>query len=374
MLTPVGTAMLFRAFPPHERAKASAFLVVPTMVAPMLGPILGGWLIDYADWRWIFYINLPIGILGFLIAFFALQEHKEPTAGSFDLAGFVFSGAGLALVLYALSRAPEDGWTAPHVVTTGIAGVACFIALVWFELRRPLPMLDLRLLTDRMFRTANLVFFMSFAGLFGVLFLLPLYLQELRGLSALQSGLTTFPQALGMMLTIQVTSRLYSRVGPRRMMAAGMFIVTVSSAFFLLVGIDTSLWWIRLIMFGRGMGMAFAVVSNQAATFSTIKPKDTGRASSRFSTNRQVASAFGVALLATILIDRTATHIANAGSTATEAVSNATMLAYHDAFFAAVIFGLIGFGFSFLIHDEDAAASMRRPAADAAQREPAAAH
>src|SRR5437763_4534049 len=135
MLTPVGTAMLFRAFPPQERARAALILTIPTVIAPALGPIVGGWLVDDVSWRWIFYVNVPIGIIGFLFSLAFLQEHTEPEAGRFDTWGFLLSGAGLALVLYALSRGPEDGWRSGNVLGTLIPGVAAFVALAVVELR-----------------------------------------------------------------------------------------------------------------------------------------------------------------------------------------------------------------------------------------------
>ena len=139
--------------------------------------------------------------------------------------------------------------------------------------------------------------------------MLPLFLQQLLGLTALDSGLTTFPQALGMLATVQLTSRLYPRIGPRRMMAAGLLGVTLSSSLFLFVGLGTDLWWIRGIMLLRGVSMAFAMVPMQVASFATISRQDTGRASSLTNTNRQVAGSFGVAVLATVLVSRTASHI-----------------------------------------------------------------
>jgi EmrB/QacA subfamily drug resistance transporter len=367
MMTPVGTAMLFRAFRPEERAKASAFLAIPAMIAPVVGPIFGGWLVDGPGWRWIFYINLPVGIAGFFFALSVLKEHTEETAGSFDLPGFVLSGACLALMLYALSQAPSHGWGSTTVVFTGLAGIVCFIAMIVVELRVAAPMLDLRLFADRMFRSSAMAMFLSAAGLLGLLFLLPLYLQQLRGLSAFDAGLTLFPQALGMGIFLQVTSRIYPKVGPRRMMAFGLFIVFLSSAAFLLIDIDTNLWWIRGIVFLRGIGMSFAMVSVQAATFSTIPPASMGRASSLFNTNRQVASAVGVAVLATVLIDRTAAYIGDLGASASaEAVQHAQFLGFHEAFWAATILGGLGVLSALLIRDEDAAATLhqtvRRPA------------
>ncbi|HET9017050.1 MAG TPA: MDR family MFS transporter [Thermomicrobiaceae bacterium] len=372
MMTPVGTAMLYRAFPADERATASAVLTVPTAIAPTIGPILGGWLVDHASWRWIFYINPPVGIAGFIFALLVLQEHKEENVGRFDWLGFVLGGAGLPLVLYALAQGPEVGWTAGRVLVSGFGGIALFAALIYVETHVPEPMLALRLFKDRMFRNGNLVVFVVFGAMLGILFLLPLFLQELLGLSAFQSGLTTFPQALGMAAVAQFSSRAYSRVGPRKMIITGLIGITVVSSLFLLVGLHTSQWWIRGLMMLRGAAMGMTMVPMQAATYATISREDTGRASALFSTNRQVAGSVGVAVMATVLVDRTKAHMAAAlhgvtgGSAAIQAaMAQAGLQGYHDAFFATALFAFLGIGVALLIRDSDAAASMRRAPARA---------
>src|SRR4051812_18815443 len=139
MLVPVGTAMLFRAFPPIERAKASTVLIVPTVLAPATGPVLGGWLVTDVSWRWIFYVNLPVGVFGFVIGALFLEEYRDKDPGRFDVVGFVLSGSGLALVLYALSRGPEIGWRTPQIIVTGVLGVMLFVLLVYVETHMPEP-------------------------------------------------------------------------------------------------------------------------------------------------------------------------------------------------------------------------------------------
>ena len=378
MMTPVGTAMLYRAFPAHERAQASAVLILPAFIAPTIGPILGGWLVTAVTWRWIFLVNLPVGVFGVIFSAIALREHTEERAGRFDVVGFLSSGLGLALALYALSRGPEDGWTAPLVLGSGLLAVALFAVLIIAELRLPEPMLQLRLFRDRMFRSANLVSFAITATMMGVLFLLPLFLQNLLGLSALQSGLVTFPQALGMMVMVQVASRIYPHVGPRRMMAGGMLGVVLTSALFLLVGLGTDMWWIRGIMLLRGIAISFAMIPMQAASFATISREDTGRASSITNTNRQVAASLGVAILATVLVSRIAARLPNTAVGASPAAAglalqHATLLAFHDAFGVSLLLAGIGVACTFFIHDEDAAASMRAlPVRDAPPPEPVA--
>jgi predicted MFS family arabinose efflux permease len=280
-----------------------------------------------------------------------LHEHKEHTAGRFDVPGFVLSGGGLALVLFALSQGPTHGWTSAEVLLTGVGGILAFIALVMVELRVVEPMLQLRLFRDRMFRSANLASLFSYAGFAGLLFLLPLFLQQLRGLSALESGLTTFPQAFGVMISSQIVGRLYPRVGPRRLMVAGLAGAAATVALFLFVDLNTSLWWIRGLMFTRGICMAFAFVPLQAATYTTISSSDTGRASALYSTQRQVAAALGVAALATVLASQ-ATHISGLAP-------QAGLSAFHVAFAASAGLALLGSLAALLVRDEDAASTMR---------------
>lgn len=197
MLTPVGMAMLYRAFPPEERARASAVLIIPTVIAPALGPVLGGAIIDHSTWRWIFYINLPIGIIGIAFVALFLKEHREPRVGRFDVAGFVLSGLGLSGVLYALSQAPEHGWLSSSVLLTGLGGLIMLAILVKVETSIAEPMLALRLYKDRIFRNANLTNTLSYGAFIGFYFLLPQFMQTLLGASAMKSGLATFPRPSG---------------------------------------------------------------------------------------------------------------------------------------------------------------------------------
>src|ERR1017187_6296401 len=143
MLTPVGTAMLFRAFPPARRARAARILVIPTVMAPALGPIIGGALVDNLSWRWVFFVNVPIGLAAFAFGLFALSEHRERAREPFDVWGFVLAASGFGLLLYALSEAASDGWTSLLLIlSTGIVGAVLVVTLVLVELRLAAPMID----------------------------------------------------------------------------------------------------------------------------------------------------------------------------------------------------------------------------------------
>src|SRR3989440_11774306 len=287
MLAPVGTTMLYRTFPPAQRVQISSVLILPPVIAPATGPVLGGLLVDQLSWRWVFFVNVPIGIAAFLFGLLFLHEHREPKPGRFDLPGFLLAGIGLALALYALSEGPARGWTSPAILGSALAGVLVLCAFVVVELRRREPLLDLRLLGDRLFRTANLVSLFSSAGFLGLLFVGPLFLQEGLGVTPLTSGLTTFPEALGVVTSTQIVARLYPRVGPRRLMVGGLIGVAVVMALMSLLGSYTNLWFMRLLMFLTGAGMAYAFVPGQTAAFATISSAAMGQASALSNALRQ---------------------------------------------------------------------------------------
>ncbi|MDE3097039.1 MAG: DHA2 family efflux MFS transporter permease subunit [Chloroflexota bacterium] len=355
MLTPVGTAMLFRAFPPAERAAASAVLAIPAVVAPATGPVLGGYLVEFQSWRWIFFVNVPIGLTGLAVSWLFLREEVQAHTGHLDVPGFVLSATGLASLVYALAEAGTRTFSDARVIGFGLAGMVILAAFTAVELRVREPMIDVRLFRDKLFSAANAVQLVAQGGLMGALFLLPLFLQFEQGLSPLQSGLTTFPQAIGVVLMVQPAGKIYRRIGPRRMMMLGMLGATLTTLAFFWVGLGTSQWTIRAIMLARGASFAFSLIPLQTATFATIRGEDTGRASAIFNSGRQVAASFGVALLGTVLTNRLTAHGAQLGNPLTAAGATA---AFQEAFLAASALAAVGIVASLLIDDKAAAGTM----------------
>jgi MFS family permease len=316
--------------------------------------VLGGLLVTDLTWRWVFFVNLPIGIAAVTFGALCLERSAPQEAGVFDIPGFVLGGAGLGLLMYGVSEGPLKSWSDPTVIASCAAGFALLVAMVVVELRTARPMVDLRLLAGRLFRSGNAVMFLTSAGFLGTLYLVPLYFQDARGLSALQSGLSTFPEAFGVMAGAQIASRLvYPRLGPRRHITIGLVGLTVMLLVLSQVGLTTSLWLIRGIMFLLGLTMAQIFVPTQAASFAQISPADTGRASTLFNTGRQIGSAVGVAILSTVLIGVGATH-------SVAGIVHPDLRAYHLAFATAAAFALVATIFSLSIHDSDAAETMVR--------------
>jgi len=352
MLAPVGVAMLYRAFPPAERLRAAAILTVPTTLAPALGPVLGGLLVTELSWRWVFYVNLPLGVAAFTFGLVFLQQQKQDRPGRFDLAGFLLSGVGLGLLMYGVSEGPNLGWSRPDVLATIAAGVVLLAAMVAVELRSPAPMVDLRLLKNRLFGLGNGVIVLASIAFLGTLYAISLYYQDGRGLSALGSGLSTFPEAFGVMGGAQLASRvLYPRLGPRRHLTLGLTGTAASIGLLALLGPQTSLWWARLLLLSLGLFMAQVFVPVQAASFATITPAATGRASAMFNVVRQLGGAVGVAVLTTAIVLVGPLHLV-----AGHEVANLT--AYRVAFLVAAAICLCGVACSLAIRDADAAGTM----------------
>ncbi len=181
------------------------------------------WLfVDQMSWRWAFYINLPFGIMALLFGLLFLKEHIEKSAGRFDYLGFVFSAPGFAMLIYALSQGPSRGWISTEVISTGIAGVVFITLFIIVELKVKQPMLDLRLFKEPVFRKMSLISLFSSAGLLGMLFVFPLMYQNVIGVSALESGLTTFPEAIGLMISSQIVPWSYKKLGARKVISIGL--------------------------------------------------------------------------------------------------------------------------------------------------------
>jgi predicted MFS family arabinose efflux permease len=243
-----------------------------------------------------------------------------------------------------------------RIIAAGVIGVVSLLALVRWSAHTPTPMLDLRLLKERLFGTTNAVSFIATMSFLGVTFVLPQFLQRVGGYSALKSGLTTFPQAVGALLMSRLAGRLYPRMGPRKMLVMAYIGMAVFLVGFLFITVDTNPWTIRGLMFIRGMFLAFSFIPLQAASYARVSPEATGRASAIFSTQRQLGGAVGVAVLSTVLAS-TVPQRFGLNVVPRDLVGKYTT-AFHWTFFAAVLMTIAAAVLATFIRDEDAAATM----------------
>jgi len=351
MLAPIGMAMLLRTFAPHERVKASSLLTIPVSLAPTLGPVLGGAFVTGLSWRWVFYVNVPVGVAAVIFGMIHLPAFDDHRPGHFDVAGFLTAGLGLGLVMYGISEGPSRGWTDSAVLLGTLGGPVLLVAMIRIELSRAQPMVDLGQLKNRLFSACTSIMTLESVGFLGVLYVLALYLQDGRGQSALQAGLTIVPEPIGVMLGAQAASRLlYGRLGPRRQLTIGLLGSATAMALVAVPGAQASLWWIRLIVFGLGLSVGQVFVGTQAAAFATVPPSDSARASTLFNVGRRLGGAAGVALATTTM--------AVIGGD----VAGQHMAPYRAAFLAAALVCLLTVAVAVRIKDADAASTIPRRA------------
>ena len=356
LITPIGSAILFRAFPLEERAKASAAVLAVAVVAPAIGPAMSGLIIETLNWRWIFYINIPVGGLAFGAAVTWLREEVVGTTGQIDWAGLVLSGGGLGLTLFGISEGPNRGWGSGLILTSLIIGSSALVLLVVVETRVEDPALLLRLLRDRLFRSINLVGAPMYMGFFSLIFLLPVFLQKVGGHAPFITGLTVSGQAFGVIASSQfVGRRLYPLLGPRALLTYGSIGAMTVGLWFATMDETTSLMTVAVAMFFRGLAMGVIFVPLQTAAYATTPLSDMGRATSLFNVGRQAAVAAGVAVVATIL----SSMVSSLESPESGGAPTADRVAaFRVAFLvSALAYGVAAVAARF-IHDDDARATM----------------
>lgn len=351
LMTPVGTTMLYRAYPPDQRVRIARTVTRVTVLAPATAPIIGGLLITGLSWPWIFLINVPTGLAALCFGAAYLPGDTVYTRAPFDVTGFALAGAGLAAVLYAVSEGTTLGWGAPQIWGTGAAGAVLLTVFGRHALRRTDALLRLDLLRQRLFRQCCLLIGAGTTAFFGSLVITALYLQEGRGVSALTSGLTTFPEAVAIGIASQFVARLYPRLGPRPLVVVGFTGLAAVNAGLAFSGADTSLWVIRALMVGIGVSVASVNLPIQAAAYARISDVDTGQASAIFTSLQRSFSALGVAVLATVLASGTG-HL-----------RQAPVHAFHAVYAVAAGVALVGALYALRLHNSDAASTMttRKP-------------
>ena len=299
---PCATAMLFRGFTRAELGFALGVFGLALLFAPALGPVLAGVLIDHHHWRWIFFINVPVGLLGVAIAGRWLREKRAERAPSWDGWGLACATVGFGSLLYAASMVTARGWEAPEVVGSLTVGAGALAALALVELRLARdPLLDLRLFRRRPFVVATLVGYVTVVAFFGAEFLLPLYLQVLRGRTALEAGMALLPLALGAGLTMPIAGKIYDRVGPRPLVIVGFALLLYNTWGLAHLTGTTPIRFILVLMAVRGVALGLAVQAPFTAALASVSHDEAPRASSLVISTRLAVQAIGVAVLATLV-------------------------------------------------------------------------
>jgi DHA2 family multidrug resistance protein len=313
-LQPSEQAILADTFEPQKRAMAFAVYGVAVVMAPAIGPTLGGWITDNFSWRWIFFINIPVGIVSLILTSRLVEDpphlQRQRTSGvKIDYVGLGLLTVGLGLLQVVLDKGQRDDWfESNYILAFSIISAVCLIAVIFWELRSKAPIVDFRLLKDRTFFMANVMMFMVGFSLLSSTVLLPLFLQTLMGYSAQDAGMVLSPGGLAIMMLMPMVGVLVTKYDARYLIALGLIIVSLSllhmTAFNLYLDFKTAM----LARIFQAAGLAFLFVPINTVAFSSVPPEKNNAASGLINLSRNIGGSVGISLVTTVLARRTQFH------------------------------------------------------------------
>ncbi|HEY8743085.1 MAG TPA: DHA2 family efflux MFS transporter permease subunit, partial [Chloroflexota bacterium] len=305
---PLAMAYVYRICPPQRIGTVMGLLGVPILFAPAIGPVLAGWLVQFASWRWIFLINVPIGVIGVTIGAFSLPVLARQAATTLDRYGVVLAPLAFAALSYGVSEGATSWTSAPTLggISVGVVALALFIAV---ELRSNAPLLELRVFQSSEFVRAILVQWVGQFALFGSLFLVPLFLQQVRGYGAFDTGLILLPQALASAVFMPIGGILFDRIGARPLVLVGLGLIAVATFMLAHVGVTTQGGDLILPLSLSGAGMGLMFMSLNTHLLNAAPRALIGRVTALTNALQQVVNSLSVAGLATILTSRATTDV-----------------------------------------------------------------
>ncbi|HEX3682885.1 MAG TPA: DHA2 family efflux MFS transporter permease subunit [Bryobacteraceae bacterium] len=333
MMVPVGRLTLVRAFEKSELVRTMSFVAIPALIGPMLGPIAGGLVVRYLHWRYIFFLNIPIGIAGLVLVYLHLPDYKEKRAKPLDIVGLILFGSGIALLSYVLEIFGEHLLSVREISALLAISIALLVGYGLHGLEAKFPLLNLSLFRIRTFRAAVAGGFFTRLGIGGVPFLLPLLYQVGLGYTPVQSGLLIMPQAVASMTMKLIMQRLLTRLGYRGVLISNTVCIGFLLVLFATIGLGTPVWLIVLLAFLYGGFTSLQYTSMNTLVYADINETQASNASSIASTMQQMAISFGVAIAG----------LATAFFVPDTIRSNRTMFIHgiHEAFIALGVFTVL---------------------------------
>jgi EmrB/QacA subfamily drug resistance transporter len=300
-LMPVGMAIVLKMFPRERHGRAIGVWGIAAMAAPAIGPTLGGWLVTSVSWHWLFLINVPIGAAAVVAGLRLLPTVSRDPIGRFDLPGFLSGSIGLALLVLGLSEANGWGWGSPASVGCIVGGAGLMALFVWWELRTPQPMLEMRMFSQKAFSMAFGITFFVVLAQYARLVFVPLDLETVRGYSALDVGLMLAPAGLATALAMNIGGRLADRIGPKPPMIVGTSLMAVALVCVGSFGLEQPLWVLSAVLAVQGFGMGLHAAPATVTAMDTLPPELLGQGSTMRTLVSQVAGAVSVAALSAVL-------------------------------------------------------------------------
>jgi len=325
ILTPLGMAIIYKTCPRSQIGVVLGVWGIASGAAPAIGPTLGGYIVQYVDWRMIFYLNVPIGLINLFLVATYLGESELIKGKHFDVMGIIFSTAGFFCLLLATSRAATVGWGNPLIVSLLAIAAVSLSAFVLNELTHPEPILQLSLFKNMVFTVANILTSILAVGMFGIIFLLPIMIQDVFGQTALKSGLIVFPGAIASGAMMPVGGWFFDRYGARGIVIVGTAILTVTSFMMHNFNDLTPFAYMTTIITLRGLGIGLAMMPTVNAAMNAVPPSLAGRASATINQMRQVCASLGIAILTTIMQNRQVFHATRLAEAANLSTSNVAL-------------------------------------------------
>jgi EmrB/QacA subfamily drug resistance transporter len=324
MLMPAGMTILTRAAGPQRVGRIMGVIGIPMLLGPILGPIIGGVLVDNASWRWIFLINVPIGAAALFFSYRVLPRDVPQPAHRLDWAGLALLSPGLAAIIYGLAKSNSaGGFGHAEVLIPVLAGIAAVAAFVIHATRTPeTALIDTRLFRNRTYSASIVTQGLSAVALFGGMLLIPLYLQAVRGESAAATGLLMAPQGLGAMVTMPIAGKLTDRIGTGKIVPFGLLAVGISFALLTQIGAETSYWVLGIELFVMGLGMGASMMPTFSGAIQTLRRSAIARATTTLNINQQVAASMGTAVLSVYLASRISDKLGSGGGGIGQQVSD----------------------------------------------------
>jgi EmrB/QacA subfamily drug resistance transporter len=302
MIMPVAMMIMAQVAGPQRMGKVMGYVSMPAMLAPILGPVVGGLILENLHWSWIFFVNIPIGAIAFVLGWRMLPHTDSGEAGRLDVLGLAMLPAGFAALIYGISELGSgSALGSGKVIVPTLAGVVLIVLFCLHALRVERPLLDIRMYANRVFAGAAFTNFGLGAALFGAMILVPLYYQEVRGQSVVNTGLLTGPQGLGALMAMPLASRLTQRFGGGRVALGGVSLLCVSTLPFTLIGAHTSIVAISLVLVVRGLSIGLCFMPAMSAAFSAMRPDQISDATPQINALQRTGGAIGTAVLAVVL-------------------------------------------------------------------------
>jgi EmrB/QacA subfamily drug resistance transporter len=301
-MNPATLSIIVATFPPKERGQAIGIWAGVSALALAIGPLGGGLIVENLNWNWIFFINVPVGILGIVVSQFAIRESRDTShEQSIDLPGLLTSIGFLFSLSYALVEGNSHGWTSPEILGLFAGSTVLLVAFILVEKRQRLPMLDLSLFKIGSFTGSNIVAMLVSLSMFGVFFFVSLYIQNILGYSATQAGASFLPMVSLIILIAPIAGRLSDRVGSRWLMGGGMTLVGLSLLLYERVTVHSSFWTLLPSMILGGVGMAMTMSPMTSAAMGAVPVDNAGVGSGVLNSFRQVGGSLGIAIMGAVV-------------------------------------------------------------------------